>query len=249
MTFIAFDTPFTYLDETTCQDLTTLEQECAVYAELWDDEAEDFQQVRIEFTQDERREFFRRCLAYELFLRAGSPKRAIDAPGIDRDVAEYADTYSLRLIDGTEFPAPYHCFAAFLGERLEELLCYTPRDRKSIHSAIDIKVPLRYYVQEMIDHCERALEYTRDFNHALFVADRLIYDATLRNIELVGEAAKKVPCSVRKRHPKIPWREITGQRDKIVHKYWGVDDSIIWSVIQEDIPALLPKLREMLRAE
>lgn len=249
MTFIAFDTEFTHLDEHDCQDLITLEQESAVYGELWDDEAEDFQHVRIEFTQDERREFLRRCIAYDIFLRSGSPRWAVGVPGIDRDIAEYADTYSLRPIDEDEIPAPYHCFAAFLGERLEELLCYTPRERKSMQSAIDIKLPWRYYVQEMIDRCGRVLAYTDGFDRARFVSDRLTYDATLRNIELISEAAKKLPCSVRKRHPKIPWKEIIGQRIIIAHKYWRVDDSIIWRNIQEDIPDLLPKLQGMLWPE
>lgn len=122
---------FTHIPDHVRQDLDSLRRECVVYTDFWVDEIEDFRHVRIEFTSEEREDFFRRTWAYELFLRAGHPELAADVPGIDPQVASDADTYSMQLVDGTEIPAPYHCFAAFLGPDLERLVCSTT-DRASV---------------------------------------------------------------------------------------------------------------------
>ena len=114
---------FTYIPDHVRQDLETLEREGAIYADHWIEEVEGFRHVRIEFTPEEREEFARRSWAYELFLRAGVPRWAVETPGIDEDIAKDADTYSAHLRDGRVIPPPYHCFAAFLGEHLESLVC------------------------------------------------------------------------------------------------------------------------------
>lgn len=114
---------FTHIPEHVRQDLDALRRECAVYADFWIDEIADFRHVRIEFTPEEREDFIRRSWAYELFLRAGSPTLAADVPGIDPQIASGADSYSMKTVDGTEHPVPYHCFAAFLGQHLETLVC------------------------------------------------------------------------------------------------------------------------------
>ena len=106
----------------------------------------------------------------------------------------------------------------------------------------------RCFIEDMIGFCERVLSYTDGLDRKTFVADTLVYDASLRNIELIGEAATRVPDSIREQYLEIPWRSIVGIHNRIIHVYLGVDDDIIWSVIREDIPLLLPKLRGMLGA-
>ena len=69
------------------------------------------------------------------------------------------------------------------------------------------------------------------------------YDATVRNLELVGEAATYVPESVRRDHPEIPWRMVIATRNQLIHGYVGIDDDVLWSIVQTDIPALLASLR------
>jgi len=64
----------------------------------------------------------------------------------------------------------------------------------------------------------------------------------LRNLELIGEAATHIPEEIRTAHSEIPWRMIVATRNRLIHAYLGIDDDIIWSIIQEDIPALLPLL-------
>ena len=127
----AFGHKFTHIPEHVRQDIDTLNRESAIYTDHWIEEIGDFRHVRIRFTSEERDDFFRRSWAYELFLKAGSPTWAAETPGIDQEIAKEADSYSMRLADGTQIPPPYHCFAAFLGVHLEALVC-TRTDREDV---------------------------------------------------------------------------------------------------------------------
>ena len=104
----------------------------------------------------------------------------------------------------------------------------------------------RFYVQDMIDFCGRVLSYTEGLDQRTFLADRRTYDATLRNLELVGEAATHVPSEVRKAHPDIPWHAIMGTRNRLAHGYLRISDNVVWSIIQDAIPELVPSLRALL---
>ena len=104
----------------------------------------------------------------------------------------------------------------------------------------------RLYVQDMIEFSEKVMSYTDGFDQDTFVSDGIIYDATLRNIELIGEAATHVPDEIREENTHIPWRMIVGTRNRVAHAYLGLDDDVIWSIIQGDVPDLLPKLRRLL---
>jgi uncharacterized protein with HEPN domain len=78
-----------------------------------------------------------------------------------------------------------------------------------------------------------------------FVASSLTYDATLRNLELIGEAATHIPDGARAAHPEIPWRMIIATRNRLIHGYLGRDDDTLWSIIQDDVPELLPLLKAL----
>ena len=104
----------------------------------------------------------------------------------------------------------------------------------------------RFHVTDMIEFGEKVLAYTEGMDQATFVADALTYDATLRNLELIGEAATHVPSDVRTAHPEIQWRRIIGTRNRVVHGYLGIDDDVVWDIIQTDVPKLLPALRDLL---
>lgn len=108
--------------------------------------------------------------------------------------------------------------------------------------------PWQFYVEDMIDFCERVLSYTVGMDQSSFVNNELVYDATLRNIELIGEAATRIPQHIRQAHSEIPWRAIIGARNRIIHFYIGIDNDTLWSIITDDIPALLPHLRALLEA-
>ena len=103
----------------------------------------------------------------------------------------------------------------------------------------------RCYLREMIEAAEKVLSYTDGMDRASFFDRGLVYDATIRNLEVIGEAASRLPNEVRERRSKIPWRDIIGLRNRLVHAYFGVDDDIVWGVIENEIPALIAVLRAL----
>jgi uncharacterized protein with HEPN domain len=103
----------------------------------------------------------------------------------------------------------------------------------------------RFYLDDMIDFAGKVVAYTDGLDQAGFVASGLTYDGTLRNLELIGEAATHIPDEVRKAHPEIPWRMIIAIRNRIIHGYLGIDDDTLWSIISDDVPELLPLLQTL----
>lgn len=101
----------------------------------------------------------------------------------------------------------------------------------------------RFLVGDMIRFAERVLTYTRGMDQAAFLADTRTYDATMRNIELLGEVASQLPAEVRQQHPDIPWRQMSETRNRLIHAYAGIDDDVVWSIIRDDIAPLLEQLR------
>ncbi len=108
--------------------------------------------------------------------------------------------------------------------------------------------PLRtwfFYVEDMQDFAEKVLAYTEGLTYEQFIDSGITYDAVLRNLELIGEAARNVPDEVRNAHPEIPWRMIVALRNRLIHAYLGIDNETIWSVIQDSVPLLLEQLAEI----
>ena len=103
----------------------------------------------------------------------------------------------------------------------------------------------RSFITDMIVFCEKVLRYTGDLNFERFVDDELIYDATMRNVRLIGEAALNIPPAVQAANQTIDWRQIIGMRHRLTHAYKAVSDDVVWDTIQSDIPQLLSQLREM----
>jgi len=107
----------------------------------------------------------------------------------------------------------------------------------------------RFYLDDMIEFAGKVLAYTDGLDQARFVASGITYDATLRNLELIGEAATHIPEEVRAARPEIPWRMIIATRNRLIHGYLGVDDDTLWSIIQDDVPELLPLLKALKNEE
>lgn len=102
----------------------------------------------------------------------------------------------------------------------------------------------RFYLDDMVDFAEKVLTYTEGFDQQAFVASGLNYDATVRNLELLGEAATHIPSEQRDACPAIPWRQIIATRNRLIHGYLGIDNDTLWSIIEDDIPGLLAALRK-----
>jgi uncharacterized protein with HEPN domain len=103
----------------------------------------------------------------------------------------------------------------------------------------------RFYLDAMIDFAEKVLAYTEGLHQPGFVTNRLVYDATPRNLELIGEAATHIPSAIRNAHNEIPWRMIIATRNRLIHGYLGIDDDTLWSIIQDDVPTQLPLMKSM----
>jgi len=103
----------------------------------------------------------------------------------------------------------------------------------------------QFYLQDMIRFAEKILTYTSGMDQETFVSSALTYDATLRNLELVGEAATHIPENVRKTSPFISWRMILATRNRLIHGYLGIDDDTLWSIITDEVPGLLSGLEKL----
>jgi len=100
-----------------------------------------------------------------------------------------------------------------------------------------------FYLDDMIGFTEKVIAYTEGFNQTDFIDSGLTYDATVRNLELIGEAATHIPEEVRKNNPQIPWRQLIATRNRLIHGYLGIDNDTLWSIIETDVPALLVELQ------
>jgi len=103
-----------------------------------------------------------------------------------------------------------------------------------------------FYVEDMIAFADKALAYTSGLDRSTFAADPMRYDATLRNIELIGEAATHVPDDVRNAATDVPWRMIVAARNRLIHGYLGIDDDTLWSIVRDDLVPLRAALTRLL---
>ena len=102
----------------------------------------------------------------------------------------------------------------------------------------------RFYITDMITFAENVISYTDGFDLERFVGSGITYDATLRNLELIGEAATHIPQDVRDKYSQVQWRLIIAERNKLTHGYLGIDNDTR-SIIQTDVPELLSQLQHI----
>ncbi len=101
-----------------------------------------------------------------------------------------------------------------------------------------MKRDLTVYLDDILESIERIREYADGMELDDFKANGQTQDAVLRRLEIIGEAVKNIPETVRARHPKLPWKEIAGMRDVLIHAYFGVNMARVWKTIHEDLAEL-----------
>jgi uncharacterized protein with HEPN domain len=104
----------------------------------------------------------------------------------------------------------------------------------------------RDYLSHILAEADYLLATSEDLTSTDFVTDETLQRAFVRSLEIIGEAAKKVPASFRAKHPDIEWRAMAGMRDRLIHDYFGVDYEIVWDVIQNHIPELRRQIATVL---
>ncbi len=98
----------------------------------------------------------------------------------------------------------------------------------------------------MLDAAVKAQNFVAGMSYEDFASDDKTVFAVIRALEVMGEATKRIPESVRLHFPDLPWRSMSGMRDKLIHDYFGVNLKVIWKTITEELPALEPALRQII---
>lgn len=105
------------------------------------------------------------------------------------------------------------------------------------------------YLGDLHEAVRRIIAYTAELSYEQFLSDLKTQDAVIRNLQVMGEAAKKLSPAVRRAHPDMPWKQMAGMRDRIVHEYFGVNYDIVWTVARDELPALFPQIAAILGSE
>ena len=104
----------------------------------------------------------------------------------------------------------------------------------------------KFRLEDIVDSLESIFDYVKDLDAASWDTDRKTIDAVIRNIEIIGEAAAHIPEDVREGHPDIPWHQMIGMRNVLIHEYFGVDTDVLWQTIQNDLPILYNEIKKII---
>ena len=101
------------------------------------------------------------------------------------------------------------------------------------------------YIDDMLDAIEKGISFVEELNLSEFSSDDKTQFAVIRAIEIIGEASKKIPNEIKSQYSEIPWKEISGMRDKLIHDYFGINIEVVWKTVEEDFQLLKPHLQLM----
>jgi uncharacterized protein with HEPN domain len=104
----------------------------------------------------------------------------------------------------------------------------------------------KVYLADILEAVGNIGRYTKGYSLQRLSRDRKTLDAVVRNLEVIGEAAKNIPAGVRRKHPAVEWKKMGGLRDILIHQYFGVDVAIVWDVVRNKLPQLGKQVRRIL---
>jgi uncharacterized protein with HEPN domain len=105
------------------------------------------------------------------------------------------------------------------------------------------------YLRDMLENANRAIQFTEGMNFESFSKDEKTIYAVIRAVEIIGEATRNIPEEIRTKYPEIPWRDASDMRNKLVHRYFGINLEVIWQTLNEDLPMLADGLQKIIRRE
>lgn len=105
----------------------------------------------------------------------------------------------------------------------------------------------RLYLDDIIEAMEKIIRYSADLTLEDFIKDEKTVDAVIRNFTIIGEAAKNIPDEIKAGQPGVPWKEMAGIRDKLVHQYFGVKYDVLWKTIRNRLPQIKPQIISILK--
>jgi uncharacterized protein with HEPN domain len=105
---------------------------------------------------------------------------------------------------------------------------------------------VRLLLEDMVESCDRIGRYTLGVSVEAFARDEKTIDAVVRNLEIIGEATKRVPQSLREQFSDVPWRKMAGLGDVVAHHYFGIDLRLVWDIVERDVPFARLKLAAIL---
>ena len=105
------------------------------------------------------------------------------------------------------------------------------------------------YLSDIAESINKIETYTRGIDYDSFCCNDMMFDAVVRNLEVIGEASKNVPDEIKSKYPEIPWKQMIGLRNILIHEYFGVDESIIWEIITKDIKETKPSILKVIQGE
>ena len=108
---------------------------------------------------------------------------------------------------------------------------------------------LIFFVEDILERSKLIKDSIKEVSYSNFKSNKLLIDATVRRLEIIGEAVKNIPESFRSKYPDVEWRKIAGLRDIIIHSYFGIDFEVIWGIIKKDVPVLKKQIKEILEKE
>lgn len=103
------------------------------------------------------------------------------------------------------------------------------------------------YLNHILDSIKNVFSDTQDFNFEKFLENRQVKDAVTRNIEIIGEAVKRLSEEILKNYPNVPWQKIARTRDMLIHHYFNVDDQQLWKIVEDDLPKLKISIEKILK--
>ena len=112
-----------------------------------------------------------------------------------------------------------------------------------------MKKEAKPYLLHILEECKFLREKSRNLNFKKFNSDFVIKKAFVRSIEIIGEAVKNIPFQFRNKYKSIPWKEIAGMRDRLIHEYFGINYKIVWKTVKEEIPELEKDIKEIFKKE